>query len=101
MPEAAVQPLIAPPLARDRLPRHVAIIMDGNGRWAARQGLPRLAGHAAGVESLRHVVREASDLGLEALTLYSFSSENWKRPADEVAGLMELCRMQLCAQEAD
>ena len=78
------------PLARvprDRWPRHVAVIMDGNGRWAQSRGLPRAAGHREGVETVRRVVTESARLGLEALTLYSFSSENWKRPADEVAAL--------------
>jgi undecaprenyl diphosphate synthase len=82
------------PLARvprDRWPRHVAVIMDGNGRWAQSRGLPRAAGHREGVETVRRVVTESARLGLEALTLYSFSSENWKRPADEVAALMLLC----------
>ena len=78
--------------SRSRLPRHVAIIMDGNGRWAEERGLPRLAGHREGAASVRDVVRAARQIGLEALTLYAFSSQNWARPADEVAGLMELLR---------
>ncbi|MDR0929881.1 MAG: isoprenyl transferase [Oscillospiraceae bacterium] len=73
-----------------RLPRHVAIIMDGNGRWAARRGLPRALGHRRGVEALRAVVRESSDLGISVLTLYAFSTENWKRSTDEVGVLMGL-----------
>ncbi|QPI71769.1 isoprenyl transferase [Sphingobium sp. Cam5-1] len=72
--------------------RHVAIIMDGNGRWAKKRFLPRIAGHRAGVEAVRRVARAARDLGLECLTLYAFSSENWKRPANEVADLMGLLR---------
>lgn len=72
--------------------RHVAIIMDGNGRWAKKRLLPRAAGHRAGVEAVRRVARAAQDLGLECLTLYAFSSENWKRPASEVADLMGLLR---------
>lgn len=76
---------------RDRWPRHVAFIMDGNGRWAQARGLPRVAGHREGVDSVRRIVTEAANLGLEAVTLYSFSSENWKRPADEVGALMTLC----------
>ena len=76
----------------DRLPRHVAIIMDGNGRWAQHRGLPRTAGHHRGVERVREVVRRASDLGLEALTLYAFSTENWNRPNYEVAVLMSIFR---------
>ncbi len=73
-------------------PRHVAIIMDGNGRWAKKRMLPRVAGHRAGVEAVRKVVRAAGDLGLEALTLYAFSSENWKRPEDEVSDLMGMMK---------
>jgi len=72
------------------IPRHVAVIMDGNGRWAAARGLPRIAGHKAGVDSVRAIVRAAGELGIEALTLYSFSTENWLRPADEVGELMKL-----------
>lgn len=72
--------------------RHLAIIMDGNGRWAKSRRLPRIAGHRAGVEAVRRVVEAAPDLGIEVLTLYAFSSENWKRPADEVADLMGLLR---------
>lgn len=72
--------------------RHVAIIMDGNGRWAKKRLLPRIAGHRAGVEAVRRVSRAARDMGLECLTLYAFSSENWKRPASEVADLMGLLR---------
>lgn len=77
-------------LDRTRLPRHVAIIMDGNGRWAARRGMPRSFGHRAGVESLREVVRVASELGIGFLTVYAFSTENWKRPQEEVNILMDL-----------
>ncbi|HHW44583.1 MAG: isoprenyl transferase [Thermoanaerobacteraceae bacterium] len=73
-----------------RLPRHVAIIMDGNGRWAQRRGLPRTYGHRAGVESLREVVRACAELGIGYLTVYAFSTENWKRPRDEVDILMNL-----------
>ncbi|WP_293704689.1 polyprenyl diphosphate synthase [Sphingopyxis sp. UBA6723] len=72
--------------------RHVAIIMDGNGRWAKKRLLPRFAGHKAGVEAVRTIVRAAGDLGLEAMTLYAFSSENWKRPEDEVNDLMGLMK---------
>ncbi len=72
--------------------RHLAIIMDGNGRWAKARRLPRVAGHRAGIEAVRRVVEAAPDLGVEVLTLYAFSSENWKRPADEVADLMGLLR---------
>ena len=72
--------------------RHVAIIMDGNGRWAKKRLLPRIAGHRAGVEAVRRASRAAREMGLECLTLYAFSSENWKRPASEVADLMGLLR---------
>ncbi len=73
-----------------RTPRHVAVIMDGNGRWAAKRGLPRMAGHKAGVKAVREVIAAAVELGVEVLTIYSFSSENWRRPADEVGALMDL-----------
>lgn len=72
------------------LPRHVAVIMDGNGRWANKRGLPRALGHRAGVNRLREIIRFSSDAGIEALTLYAFSTENWKRPSDEVGTLMNL-----------
>ena len=72
------------------LPRHIAIIMDGNGRWATRQGLPRTAGHKAGVEALREIIRECDHIGIEALSIYAFSTENWKRSAEEVGALMGL-----------
>jgi len=75
------------------LPRHVAIIMDGNGRWARKRHLPRQAGHVAGVAAVREVVRTATDVGLRNLTLYAFSSENWKRPQTEVGALMGLFRL--------
>ncbi len=74
------------------LPRHVAIIMDGNGRWAKQRFLPRIAGHRAGVETVRRITRHARTLGIEALTLYAFSSENWRRPAEEVSDLMGLLK---------
>jgi len=74
------------------VPRHVAIIMDGNGRWAKKRRLPRLAGHRQGVEAARNIVRAAGELGIEALTLYAFSSENWRRPAEEIGDLMGLLR---------
>ena len=74
------------------VPRHVAIIMDGNGRWAAKRHLPRAAGHRQGVEAVRVIVRAAADIGIEYLTLYSFSSENWNRPPEEVNDLMGLLR---------
>src|SRR5207253_1625861 len=79
----------------DRLPRHVAIIMDGNGRWAAQRGQPRIAGHRAGVEAVRASVDTGARLGLGALTLYAFSTENWKRPRYEVDALMRMLRKYL------
>ncbi|MBC7796339.1 MAG: isoprenyl transferase [Pyrinomonadaceae bacterium] len=79
----------------ERLPRHVAVIMDGNGRWAKSRFLPRIAGHRAGVESVRAIVDTAARLGLKALTLYAFSTENWKRPALEVNALMRMLRRYL------
>ena len=74
------------------LPRHIAIIMDGNGRWASARGLPRTAGHRQGVDALRRTVRAASDLGIEYLTIFSFSAENWSRPQPEVKFLFDLMR---------
>ena len=82
-------------VAWDRLPRHVAIIMDGNGRWAAQRGQPRIAGHRAGVEAVRAAVDTGARLGLNALTLYAFSTENWKRPRLEVDALMRMLRRYL------
>ncbi|KPU43913.1 isoprenyl transferase [Oxobacter pfennigii] len=75
---------------KSRLPQHIAIIMDGNGRWARHRNLPRAMGHKAGVEAIRDIVRASSELGIKVLTLYAFSTENWKRPADEVNALMNL-----------
>ncbi len=86
-PEAAV--LDIPP---DKVPTHVAIIMDGNGRWARQRGLPRLAGHRAGTENLRRVLRACVEFGVEILTIYAFSTENWGRPEEEVSGLMNIVR---------
>ena len=77
-------------LDMSRLPSHIAIIMDGNGRWAKEQGQDRLFGHFHGVESVRNIVEGAAELGIQYLTLYAFSTENWARPKDEVDGLMEL-----------
>ncbi len=82
-------------------PRHVAIIMDGNGRWASRRGLPRSAGHKAGVDALRRAVKAAADFGIEYLTIYSFSSENWSRPAAEVSFLLDLLRRFIRQDVAD
>lgn len=73
-----------------RIPEHVAIIMDGNGRWAAQRGLPRLSGHEAGTENIRRITFRAGELGIKYLTLWAFSTENWRRPADEVSGIMQI-----------
>lgn len=78
-----------------RLPRHVAIIMDGNGRWAKRRGLPRTAGHAAGAEVFRNIATYCKDIGIEYLTVYAFSTENWKRPEAEVSAIMGLLEQYL------
>ena len=88
-------------LVRKHLPRHVAVIMDGNGRWAQRRGLPRIEGHRRGVQSVRCMVEEASRLGLEQLTLYCFSSENWKRPPRELTLLMALLRQYLIEERRE
>ena len=80
---------------RSNLPRHIAIIMDGNGRWAKKRGLPRTAGHAAGAETFRRVATYCKDLGLDYLTVYAFSTENWKRPPEEVAAIMALLEQYL------
>ena len=83
------------------LPRHVGIIMDGNGRWAQLRNQPRIEGHRAGAESVRDITRASRQLGLEALTLYAFSSQNWARPAEEVAGLMQLLRDFLIEERSE
>src|ERR1051325_1164111 len=79
----------------EQLPAHVAIIMDGNGRWAAQRHLPRVEGHRAGIDSVRAVVETSARLGIDVLTLYAFSVENWKRPRTEVATLMMLLKRYL------
>lgn len=79
----------------DHLPRHIAIIMDGNGRWAKKRGLPRTAGHAAGAENFRTIATYCKDIGLDYLTVYAFSTENWKRPAEEVGAIMGLLKKYL------
>ncbi|WP_293940514.1 isoprenyl transferase [Sphingomonas sp.] len=96
--ERPLAPLRAEGVARTgdaRVPRHVAIIMDGNGRWASKRGLPRVAGHRAGAEAVRKTVRAAAESGVEVLTLYAFSSENWRRSAEEVSDLTALMRFYL------
>lgn len=80
---------------RDRLPRHVAIIMDGNGRWATKRGLPRTAGHKAGADAFRRIAYYCRDVGIQYLTVYAFSTENWKRSADEVGAIMALLKKYL------
>ena len=91
-PNQARDPRQAPDQASRDVPRHVAIIMDGNGRWAAARGLPRGEGHRRGVEALRRVVRAASELGISTITIFSFSAENWTRPAEEITDLFGLLR---------
>ncbi len=85
-------------LDEDRVPQHVAVIMDGNGRWAKKRALNRLRGHKAGIEAVRETIRCASDAGVRYLTIYSFSTENWKRPEEEVSGLMELFAKTMLAE---
>jgi undecaprenyl diphosphate synthase len=86
---------LARQIARERLPVHIAVIMDGNGRWAAQRYLPRVEGHRAGIEAVRETVETAARLGIRVLTLYAFSVENWKRPAAEVSTLMRLLKRYL------
>jgi undecaprenyl diphosphate synthase len=94
-PQAALE---APP---ETVPTHVGIIMDGNGRWANRRGLPRLAGHNAGTENVRRITIACADAGVEVLTIYAFSTENWRRPADEVFGLMRLLAQRIDREAAE
>lgn len=82
----------------EHVPEHIAVIMDGNGRWAKKRVMNRLRGHAAGIEAVRETIRCASDLGVRYLTIYSFSTENWRRPTDEVNGLMELFAKTMLAE---
>ena len=93
--------LVAVGIDRAMIPRHVAIIMDGNGRWAQKHGWPRIEGHRRGVTSVRSVVEEASRLGMEQLTLYCFSSENWKRPPKELSLLMHLLKQYLVEERRE
>ncbi len=79
----------------ENIPTHLAIIMDGNGRWAAEKGLPRVSGHQAGTENLREVIEAAVEFGIKYLTIFAFSTENWSRPTDEVQGLMKIFRIML------
>lgn len=97
MPEA--DPLKhLPDVKPSRIPRHIAIIMDGNGRWAVKQNKPRQFGHQHGAETVRRVIAEAGRIGVEYVTLYSFSTENWKRPEDEIRDLMALCELYCHSQ---
>ena len=95
IPTGGAEEALARQIEMDRLPRHVAIIMDGNGRWAGQRRLPRVEGHRAGIDSVRDVVETSARLGLDVLTLYAFSVENWKRPATEVSTLMMLLKRYL------
>jgi len=97
---AAPAPVPELDIPRDKLPRHIAIIMDGNGRWAQRQGLPRIEGHRRGVTSVRRVTEECARLGIEQLTLYCLSSENWKRPQGELDFLMHLLQQYMIEERS-
>jgi undecaprenyl diphosphate synthase len=90
-----------PTFQHSKTPRHVAIIMDGNGRWAKKRGLPRYIGHKQGAEAVRRVVKNAADAGVEYLTLFGFSSENWSRPSDEIQELMKLLRQYLLSETTE
>ena len=94
-PPAGLDPARLDP---ERVPQHIAVIMDGNGRWAKKRALNRLRGHKAGIEAVRETIRCASDVGVRYLTIYSFSTENWKRPQDEVVGLMDLFAKTMLAE---
>lgn len=98
VPPGSADEALANKIDFDRLPRHVAVIMDGNGRWAAARHLPRVEGHRAGIDAVRDTVETSARLGLSVLTLYAFSMENWKRPVTEVSALMSLLRHYLRAE---
>ena len=98
LPAGGVEAELARQIHPERLPRHVAIIMDGNGRWAGQRHLPRVEGHRAGIDAVRDVVETSARVGLDVLTLYAFSVENWKRPAAEVNTLMMLLKRYLRAE---
>jgi undecaprenyl diphosphate synthase len=91
-PDNPIRPALKAKIDPGKLPRHVAVIMDGNGRWAKKRNMPRVAGHRAGANAVREVVEAARELGIRYLTLYAFSQENWKRPKREVSALMSLLR---------
>src|SRR6476660_6816388 len=95
LPSGSPEEALARQVNFDRLPRHIAVIMDGNGRWAAQRHLPRVEGHRAGIDSVRDVVEGSARLGIKVLTLYAFSVENWKRPPAEVSTLRMLLRRYL------
>lgn len=97
----ALELLAAEGLSADRLPRHIAVIMDGNGRWAQQQGLPRVEGHLNGVASVRTIVEESARLGVEQLTLYCLSSENWKRPKLELDFLLQLLEQYVIEERSE
>lgn len=98
-PEADPGALL-PDVPASRIPRHIAVIMDGNGRWAEERGFPRVFGHRAGASAVREAIRGCARVGVEVLTLYSFSTENWRRPGDEIEALMRLC-VAYCEGEKD
>jgi undecaprenyl diphosphate synthase len=98
-PQSTRDPGLAP--LPESVPTHVGIIMDGNGRWANRRGLPRLAGHHAGTENVRRITIACTDAGVRVLTIYAFSTENWRRPADEVFGLMRLLLQRIDKEAAE
>ena len=94
-PPANLDPAL---LNAERIPAHIAVIMDGNGRWAIEHGKPRAAGHKAGIQGVRELIRTSSDIGVDYLTIYSFSTENWSRPRAEIKGLMELFASTMAAE---
>jgi undecaprenyl diphosphate synthase len=98
-PQSTPQAVPAPQF--QTVPAHVGIIMDGNGRWAMRRGMPRLAGHHAGTENVRRITTACADAGVEVLSIYAFSTENWRRPADEVLGLMRLLAQRIDREAAE
>jgi undecaprenyl diphosphate synthase len=100
-PEKAARRLSALGLSSEVLPRHIAVIMDGNGRWARRRSLPRIEGHRRGVRSVREIIEESAELGIEQLTLYCLSSENWKRPPRELDMLMRLLEQYLVEERSE
>src|SRR3954463_5301857 len=101
LPPGSPEALLARQIDGDRLPAHVAIIMDGNGRWAASRHMPRIAGHREGARAVRRTIEAAIESGVAWLTLYAFSSENWQRPADEVLDLTGLLRHYLKSEIAE